>query len=155
MFRVGEKVCYPMHGVGFIEAIEEKEILGTVSNYYSVRFFSGRMTAMVPVDSAEKIGLRRLVDPGEYEKVIAFLRVEPLDEDENWNRRYRDNYEKLRGGDIYDIAEVVKCLRRRENEKGLSVGEKKMLGGARQILRDELAAATGIDSLEVERALGD
>jgi len=154
MFRVGDRVCYPMHGVGVIEAIEDREVLGITSKYYVLRFILGKMTAMVPVDTAEKVGLRYIIDEHEYEKVMDFLREEPLSECDNWNRRYRENYEKLRGGDIYDVADVVKCLRRRDEEKGLSAGERKMLASARQVLITELAEASGGDVEELFLTIG-
>ncbi len=154
MFEIGDRVCYPMHGVGVIEAIEERTVLGVTADYYVLRFIIGRMTAMVPVDSAERVGLRRVIPAEECERVLQFLREEPCPESENWNRRYRENYEKLRSGQIYDVAEVVKCLRKREEEKGLSAGERKMLSGARQVLIGELAAASGRDAEELFLSIG-
>ena len=154
VFRAGDVVCYPMHGVGTIEAIEDREVLGSVSSYYVLRFLLGKMTALVPVDSAEKVGLRYVVSAEEFDRVIDFLKLDPCDENDNWNKRYRDNYDKLRGGDIYDVADVVKCLRRREEEKGLSAGERKMLGGAKQVLVAELAAASGKETEEVFDIIG-
>ncbi len=154
MFRVGDRVCYPMHGVGVIEAIEDREVLGITSKYYVLRFILGKMTAMVPVDTAEKVGLRYIITDAECDNVLAFLRQEPLAECDNWNRRYRENYDKLRGGNIYDVADVVKCLQKRDEEKGLSAGERKMLASARQVLVTELAAASGRDTEELFLTIG-
>lgn len=154
MFRVGDRICYPMHGVGVIESIEEREVLGTVSSYYVLRFTLGKMTAMIPVKTAQSVGLRPVISKEECEKVLAFLHGEPCEESTNWNRRYRENFEKLRGGDIYDVADVVKCLQRRDEEKGLSAGEKKMLNSARQVLIAELAAASGRDGDELFLSIG-
>ena len=110
VFEVGDQVCYPMHGVGVIEAIEERTVLGVTASYYVLRFLIGKMTALVPVESAERVGLRYVVSAEECERVLRFLQEESCPENENWNKRYRENYEKLRGGDIYDVADVVKCL---------------------------------------------
>ncbi len=145
VFKIGDQVCYPMHGVGIIEGIEDKVVLGEQAKYYVLRFLVGRMSAMVPVATAEKVGLRYTVDASECEKVLEFLKGEPCEESDNWNQRYRDNYEKMRQGDIYAVADVVKCLRKRDAEKGLSSGERKMLMTATQVLFAELAAASGSD----------
>lgn len=154
VFRVGDRVCYPMHGVGVIEAIEDREVLGVTSKYYVLRFILGKMTAMVPVDTAEKVGLRSIIAENECDRILDFLKEEPQAECENWNRRYRENYEKLRGGDIYDVADVVKCLMRRDEEKGLSAGERKMLASARQVLITELAAASGREPEDLFLTIG-
>ncbi|HWP21873.1 MAG TPA: CarD family transcriptional regulator [Candidatus Cryosericum sp.] len=149
MFQIGDMVCYPMHGVGVVESIEEQSVLGETAKYYMLRFVMGRMSAMVPVESAEAVGLRKLVCAGECEKVIAFLAEEGCsDESENWNQRYRDNLNKLRVGDIFGVADVVKCLIRRDHEKGLSAGERKMYLTARQVLIAELSASSGKEESE-------
>lgn len=144
MFQIGDLVCYPMHGVGVVEAIEERSILGEQMQYYMLRFVMGRMTAMVPVATAESVGLRALVDEEVCAKVVDYLKSdEVMDESDNWNQRYRDNLDKLRIGDIFSVAEVVKCLIRRDREKGLSAGERKMYLTARQVLLAELTASSG------------
>ena len=149
MFQIGDMVCYPMHGVGVVESIEEQSVLGETAKYYMLRFVMGRMSAMVPVESAEAVGLRKLVCAGECEKVVAFLAEEGCsDESENWNQRYRDNLNKLRVGDIFGVADVVKCLIRRDREKGLSAGERKMYLTARQVLVAELSASSGKEESE-------
>ena len=144
MFQIGDLVCYPMHGVGVVEAIEERSILGEQTQYYMLRFVLGRMTAMVPVATAESVGLRALVDEEVCAKVVDYLKSDDvMDESDNWNQRYRDNLDKLRIGDIFSVAEVVKCLIRRDREKGLSAGERKMYLTARQVLLAELTASSG------------
>ena len=149
MFQIGDMVCYPMHGVGIVESIEEQSVLGETAKYYMLRFVMGRMSAMVPVETADAVGLRKLVCAGDCEKVIAFLAEEGCsDESENWNQRYRDNLNKLRVGDIFGVADVVKCLIRRDREKGLSAGERKMYLTARQVLIAELAASSGKEESE-------
>ncbi|MDO4543924.1 MAG: CarD family transcriptional regulator [Clostridia bacterium] len=144
MFQIGELVCYPMHGVGVVESIEEQTVLGERAQYYQLRFIMGRMTAMVPVKAAEKVGLRALIDEKTCEEVVDYLQDENfVIESDNWNQRYRENLDKLKGGDIFIVAEVVKGLMRRDKEKGLSAGERKMYLTARQVLIAELAAASG------------
>jgi CarD family transcriptional regulator len=135
-----------MHGVGVVEAIEEQTILGQTAQYYRMRFTIGRMTAMVPVERAAEVGLRALADGEMCEKVVSFLKADGCSkESDNWNQRYRDNLDKLRSGDIMVVADVVKCLMRRDRERGLSAGERKMFLTARQVLVSELAAATETD----------
>lgn len=155
VFSVGDLVCYPMHGVGVIEAIEEQQVLGEIAKYYVLRFVMGKMTAMVPVASAGTVGLRMLSDATVCERVLAYLGEEAcLAESDNWNQRYRDNLDKLREGDIFSVADVVKCLTRREREKGLSAGERKMLTTARQVLLAEISAACGKEEEELLPLMG-
>ena len=149
VFQVGDLVCYPMHGVGIVESIEEQSVLGETARYYMLRFVMGRMSAMVPVASAESVGLRPLSDAESCEQVVAFLKQDGCaSENENWNQRYRDNLDKLREGDIFSVADVVKCLIHRDKEKGLSAGERKMYLTARQVLVAELAASSGKEESE-------
>jgi CarD family transcriptional regulator len=143
-----------MHGVGVVEAIEERTVLGKQAQYYVLRFVVGKMTALVPVDSAEQVGLRAIIPTNECDGVLRYLRQEPCRESENWNQRYRDNYAKLRGGNIYDVADVVKCLKRRDSEKGLSAGERKMLLTAWQVLCAELCTASGCGEDELSCIVG-
>ncbi len=144
VFQIGDLVCYPMHGVGVVEAIEAQTVLGETAQYYLLRFVIGRMTAMVPVKMAEQVGLRALADSETCEQVVDFLKTEDCSaESDNWNQRYRDNLDKLRGGNILVVADVVKCLMHRDRARGLSAGERKMYLTARQVLVAELAASTG------------
>ena len=155
MFSVGDLVCYPMHGVGNVEAIEEHTVLGETGQYYLLRFLGGRMTAMVPVSAAERVGLRRIADVATCESVIRLLGDETvLPESENWNQRYRENLEKLKVGNVQDVANVVKCLMRRERERGLSAGERKMYLTARSVLVGELSASTGRSEAELLPLVG-
>ena len=154
MFQIGESVCYPMHGVGVVEGIEEKSVLGETTQYYVLRFFTSRLTAMVPVNSAQSVGLRRVISPDQCETILQYMSDEPCGESDNWNQRYRDNLAKLKGGDIYDVADVVKCLKKRDSQKGLSAGDRKMLITARQVLVAELSAASGRDIDELRQVIG-
>lgn len=146
MFTVGERICYPMHGVGVVEKIEERTVLGQTAQYYVLRFLSNKMTAMVPVATAQSVGLRPVIGEAECQGVLDYLQCEPCTESDNWNQRYRDNFAKLKQGDIYDVADVVKCLKKRDSDRGLSAGERKMLMTARQVLIAELSAASGQDT---------
>lgn len=139
-----------MHGVGMIDSIEERTVLGESARYYVLRFVMGKMTAMVPVDSAEQVGLRAVISADECEPVLKYMEGEPCKESDNWNQRYRDNQAKLKGGNIYDVADVVKCLKRRDAIKGLSAGERKMLMIARQVLTAEICTARGCAQEELE-----
>ncbi|MDD2212067.1 MAG: CarD family transcriptional regulator [Clostridia bacterium] len=141
MFEIGDKIVYPMHGAGIIEGIEEKEILGEKRNYYVLRMPIGEMKVMVPINNVDTIGLRKVINGEEVRKVFNVLQQEDSPMSNNWNRRYRNNMEKIKGGNIYDLAEVVRNLASRDKEKGLSTGEKKMLDSARQILLSELVLA--------------
>lgn len=141
MFNIGDKVVYPMHGAGVIEAIEEKEILGARKRYYIMNIPIGDMKVMIPMDNVDQIGLREVIDSHGVEQVYSILRENHSRMSTNWNRRYRANMEKIKSGDIFQVAEVVRNLMLREKEKGLSTGERKMLDSARQILVSELVLA--------------
>lgn len=138
MFKLGDRVVYPMHGAGIIEAIEEKEILGARQKYYIMKLPLGDMRVMIPLDNANSIGIREVVNDDEIEHVLDVLRQDRTNMPANWNQRYRANLEKMRSGDVAAVAEVVRNLMKRDQEKGLSTGERKMLDTARQILISEL-----------------
>lgn len=155
MFSVGELVCYPMHGVGHIESVCEQTVLGKTEKFYKLRFVNGNMTAMLPVDSAETVGLRYPAGAEECERALALLKDDTVRaEDSNWNRRYRDNLELIKKGDILSVAEVVKSLLRRDAEKGVSAGEKRMLIMARQVLITEMSVSLGREEEELLREIG-
>ena len=153
MFNVGDKVVYPMHGAGVIEAIEEKEILGNKQTYYVMKLPIGDMKVMIPTDNVEGVGLREVIPQEEVHKVFEVLRAQRTKMSPNWNRRYRANLEKIKSGDIFEVAEVVRNLAIRDREKGLSTGERKMLDNARQILISELVLAQGIGEGEATSLL--
>lgn len=143
MFKIGDKVVYPMHGAGIIEAIEEKEVLGETRHYYILRLPVGDMKVMIPIATCKEVGLREVINDEGVEKVFGILRDESTSMSDNWNKRYRANLEKIKSGNIYEVAEVVRNLAYRDKEKGLSSGERKMLDNARQILISELVLAMG------------
>ncbi len=153
MFSIGDKVVYPMHGAGIIEAIEEKEILGKKRKYYIMRMPLGDMKVMIPLDSVEDIGLRDIISLTEVEQVMAVLNDDISKMPKNWNRRYRANMDRIKSGDIYEVAAVVRNLMLRDKEKGLSTGERKMLANAKQILVSELVLARELDEESVEELI--
>ncbi|MBF7095515.1 CarD family transcriptional regulator [Alkalibacter mobilis] len=153
MFKIGDKIVYPLHGAGIIEDIEEKEILGEKSAYYILKFPVGNMKIMVPVNNCEDLGIRYIVEEAELMRALDVLHESKNVMDSNWNRRYRENSEKLKSGDIFDIADVVKDLYIMDREKGLSTGEKKMLNNAKQILVSELALVRDLNNEEAEELI--
>ena len=142
MFRKGDTVVHPEHGAAVIEDLRERDFLGERKKYLVLRLAYGDLTLMVPVDSTEDVGLRNVVAKKEVTKVLDVLRQDESKMASNWSRRFKNNIEKLRSGDIYQVAEVVRNLAIRERQKGLSAGEKRMLTKARQILVSELVFAT-------------
>ena len=149
MFNIGDKIVYPMHGAGVIDAIEEKDILGEKQAYYILKM-PGEVKVMIPIDKAEQVGVRNIIDKTSADKVFSLLSQDETEMDKNWNKRYRDNMDKLKSGDIYEIADVVRNLSFKQKEKGLSTGEKKMLVNAKQILVSELVLAEQSNKDEVE-----
>ena len=149
MFNVGDKIVYPMHGAGTIDAIEEKDILGEKQAYYIIKM-PGEVKVMVPTAKAEEIGVRNIISKENAGKVLEILEENETEMSNNWNKRYRDNMEKMKSGDIYEVADVVRNLAFKQKEKGLSTGEKKMLNNAKQILVSELVLAEHASKEEVE-----
>ncbi len=149
MFSVGDKIVYPMHGAGTIDAIEEKNILGETQAYYIIKM-PGEVKVMVPTAKAEEIGVRNIISKENAGKVLEILEENETEMSNNWNKRYRDNMEKMKSGDIYEVADVVRNLAFKQKEKGLSTGEKKMLNNAKQILVSELVLAEHASQEDVE-----
>jgi CarD family transcriptional regulator len=152
-FDVGDKVVYPHHGAATIEKRERREAFGRKQDYLILRLAYGDLTLMVPADNAEIIGLRDIINDEEVEEVFAVLRKKEARMPTNWSRRFKNHVEKLKSGDIYQVAEVVRNLTIREKDKGLSAGEKRMLGKARQILVSELTFALKLDEEAAEDKL--
>ena len=152
MYQVGEKIVYPMHGAGIVQSIEEKEVLGEKQQYYVLKLPSTEMKLMVPVKTAESIGVRPVISPVELKKVFQNVKEsEDTEEALNWNKRYRENLSKIKTGDIVEVAKVVKNLSHREMDKPLSTCEKKLLTNARQILVSELVLSTDKETEYVEK----
>jgi len=143
MFQVGDNIAYPMHGAGTITLIDEKEVLGETHKYYHVTLPYSKMTVMVPVNNSDLIGVREIIGQEQIQSVLDVLESDTDPMPTNWNRRFRDNTEKLKTGNIYTVAGVVRNLVRSDRTKKLSTGEKKLLSNAKQILESELVLAGG------------
>ncbi len=141
MYAVGDKVVYPHHGAGKILKIAPKEVLGRRREYLTIQILHSRMVAMVPVESADRAGLRKVVAADVTEQVIGVLRDEASAMPKGWSHRYKHNRDKLKTGDIFEVAEVVRNLARLNACKGLSTGEKQMFTKAKRILASELMYA--------------
>ena len=150
MFRVGDMIAHPMHGAGIIEKIEEKKIDGCTRQYYVLKMPAGGMVVMIPKESCEAIGVRPIVDSETAESLMHLMSEIEADMTSNWNRRYRENMQRLKSGDLIEVARVVKGLMTRDTEKGLSTGERKMLHSAKQILISELVLSQKKSYEEVE-----
>ncbi|MGD0255815.1 MAG: CarD family transcriptional regulator [Acidimicrobiales bacterium] len=153
VFDIGDKVVYPHHGAAIVERREQKEAFGEKREYLVLRLAYGDLTLMVPADNTEGVGLREVINDEEVEEVFAVLRKKEARMPTNWSRRYKNHSEKLRSGDIYQVAEVVRNLSIRDKDKGLSAGEKRMLGRARQILVSELTFALDVNEEQAEKRL--
>lgn len=152
-FSVGETVVYPHHGAALIEAIETRVVKGEEKQYLVLRVAQGDLTVRVPAENAEIVGVREVVGEEGLNKVFDVLRAPHTEEPTNWSRRYKANLEKLASGDVNKVAEVVRDLWRRDKERGLSAGEKRMLAKARQILVSELALAEKTNEDKAEALL--
>lgn len=152
MFCVGDKVAHPMHGAGVIDEIVTETIAGAKQDYYVFRMPVGGLTLKIPTVSGETSGLRGVWEHGRIQKLMEDLSgLEVQHFTGSWNQRYQENMQKLKSGDLYEVARVVKSLLHRENEKGLSTGERKMLRTAKQILLSEMALSTGGEYSELEQ----
>jgi CarD family transcriptional regulator len=149
-FNVGDTVVYPHHGAAVIESVEMRKIKGEDREYLVLRVAQGDLTVRVPADNVDLVGVRDVVNAEGLDKVFSVLRQPYTEEPTNWSRRYKANLEKLASGDVIKVAEVVRDLFRREQERGLSAGEKRMLAKARQILVSELALAEKTDEGKAE-----
>lgn len=152
-FKVSDTVVYPHHGAALIEAIEIRQIKGVDKTYLVLKVQQGDLTLRVPAENAEFVGVRDVVGQEGLDRVFEVLRAPYTEEPTNWSRRYKANLEKLASGDVIKVAEVVRDLWRRERERGLSAGEKRMLAKARQILVSELALAENTNEDKAETLL--
>lgn len=151
MFKIGDKIVYPMHGAGVIEDLEIKEVLGERREYFILRMPIGDMKVMVPVENIEEVGVRDIITKEEIKDVFEILEDRKSKMPDNWNRRYRSNLDLIKTGDINQIAEVVRNLSLLDKEKGLSTGERKMLNDAKKILYSELVLASNLSVAEIEK----
>lgn len=153
MYSIGDKVAYPMHGAGIIEAIEKREVLGEVNEYYVLRMSYDDMKVMFPTTGVAADSIRNIIDAKEADRVIEHFRDFFEQTTDNWNKRYRENSMHIKSGNIYETAQVVKMLMYRDKLKGLSSGERKMLASAKQILISEIVLSKGMPQKEVDGML--
>ncbi|HSL64342.1 MAG TPA: CarD family transcriptional regulator [Gaiellaceae bacterium] len=155
MYDVGDKVVYPHHGAGTVVKKEQREVLGQKREYLTIRIEHNDMTVQVPNENAEKVGLRKVIDEDMVTVVLKALTGSGTQMPKNWNRRFKHNRDKMKTGDILELAEVVRNLSLRDHEKGLSTGEKQMFVKAKKILASELMYAKGMDEEETAAWLED
>ncbi|MCZ6552079.1 MAG: CarD family transcriptional regulator [candidate division NC10 bacterium] len=150
MFCIGKKVVYPAHGVALIEAIEEKEVSGCRQSFYILRILGNDTTILIPIHNALRVGLREVIGRSEIPQVMEILRRKDVEICPNWNRRFKENWERIKSGSLYEMALVLRKLVVLQKERHLSFGEKKMLENVRQLIVSEIAHAAGIDPLEAD-----
>ena len=155
MYEVGDKVVYPHHGAGTVVLREARTVIGVEREYLTIRILHNDMTVNVPVDSAELVGLRGVIDEQTVLLVVKALTGGGTAMPKNWNRRFKHNRDKMKTGDIFELAEVVRNLSLRDHEKGLSTGEKQMFVKAKKILVSELMYAKGMEEDETAVWLDD
>lgn len=152
-FRVGDRIAHPMHGAGVIDSVVKRKINGTERDYYVLKLPAGDMLVMIPVDTSAEIGVRPIVDADEAEKILGSIPGLEIEMTQNWNKRYRENMLKIKSGNLLEVAAVVKGLMKRDKERGLSTGERKMLHSAKQILISEIVLSESASYEEVEERL--
>ena len=153
MYKIGDKIVYPMHGAGIIEAIEEREIFEEIKPYYIMQIVSEGLQILIPVDKVDDIGVRTIVTQPVIDEMIETLKL-PMDVmEKNWNRRYRDYMDKIKTGSVFEVAVVLRDLFLLKEDKELSYGERKMLDTAKNLLVKELSLAKQMDQDKVERQI--
>ena len=155
MFNIGDKVVYPHHGAGIVEKIVERDVGGERKKFFILSLCNGDLRITVPEESTLNVGVRNVISRREVKSVFEVLGREQSQMPSNWNHRYKKNRDKIRSGDVYEVAEVVRNLSIRDNMKGLSTGEKRMLNQARKILLSEIIYVLNIDDEKASRMLDD
>ncbi len=150
MFSVGQLVAHPMHGAGVIDGIVQERVAGNTQDYYVFKMPVGGLLLKIPTANTQAIGIRSIITPEEAEALIEAIPSLEVENSANWNKRYQENMQRLKSGDLYEVARVVKSLMRRESRRGLSTGERKMLHTAKQILISEIVLTQKADYDEVE-----
>ena len=150
MFQVGDKIVHPMHGAGVVDSIVQKKVNGVVREYYILKLPVGGMLVMIPTANSEEIGVRPVCEESEADRVLAAMPEIEVDMTQNWNRRYRETMTRVKSGDLLEVARVVKGLMLRDEERGLSTGERKMLHSAKQILISEIVLSQNTSYEDVE-----
>ncbi|MDU5824381.1 CarD family transcriptional regulator [Anaerococcus vaginalis] len=153
MFKIGDKIVYPMHGAGIIDSVETKEFLGEEKEYFILKMPIGNMDISIPKANINKMNIRDVISKKEGEEILAILEEDPKDLNSNWNLRYRENQEILKTGDIFKIANMVRDLVALDDDKGLSTTEKKLLNRARRIMASELVMSGSLERDEAEKMI--
>jgi len=149
-FKVGDKVIYPNHGLGVVEKVEEKTILGTTCGFFHLRILSNETTVLVPVANVDNVGLRRAITDEEVERLFQLLGDGKIDNHQNWKGRFKDNSDKMRTGSIYDMADVLKSLTFLAKSKSLSFREKRMLDRAKALIISEVSEVVQTTAADIE-----
>lgn len=153
MFRIGDLVAHPMHGAGVIDAITQEKVAGSMQEYYVFKMPVGGLLLKIPVANSETIGLRAIITPEEAESLMAAIPSLEVESSANWNKRYQENLQRLKSGDLREVSRVVKGLMTRDARRGLSTGERKMLQTAKRILISEIVLTEQADYEAVETRL--
>ena len=153
MYKIGDQIAHPLHGAGTISAIESRRVNGTNRDYYMMHIPVGDMTVMIPTETCALIGIRPVIGGVEADSILAAIPDIEVTDNTNWNKRYRENMLRIKSGDLLEVAAVIKSLVFRDNERGLSTGERKMLHSAKQIFISELVIAQNIAYEEAENRL--
>ena len=153
MFCVGDKIVHPMHGAGIVESIVQKKVNGVSREYYVLKLPVRSMLVMIPTDNCAEIGMRPIIDSNQADRILSLLPTIEVDFDQNWNRRYREKMERLKSGDLVEVARVIKGLTLRDSNRGLSTGERKMLHSAKEILISEIVLSQCVSYEDVEERI--
>jgi len=153
MFRTGDKIVHPMHGAGIVESIVQNKVNGVTRDYYVLKLPLRSMVVMIPTHNCDEIGVRPIIDSNQADDILAKLPGIEVEFDQNWNRRYRDNMERIKSGDLLEVARVIKGLMLRDGERGLSTGERKMLHSAKEILISEIVLSQSVSYEDVEERI--
>lgn len=153
MFRIGDKIVHPMHGAGIVDEIVTRKVNNVLRDYYSLRLPVGGMLVLIPTDHCQEIGVRPVLSREESEGILRQIADLQVKLETNWNHRYQENMQRLKSGDLLEVAKVVKSLLLRDTRRGLSTGERKMLHSARQILISELSLSHDISYEEAEERI--
>ncbi len=152
MFNVGDLVVHPMHGAGVIADIVRERIAGVSQEYYVFQMPMGGLLLKIPVANSTTIGVRTIITQEEAAALLSAIPTLAVEVNANWNKRYQENMSRLKSGNLYEVARVVKTLMHRDRQRGLSTGERKMLHNARQILLSELTLSenTSYETVEAQ-----
>lgn len=152
-FQVGDKIAHPLHGAGVIDSLEQRKINGKERKYFVMKLPAGDMRVMIPCDGCTEVGVRPIMSSGELEKLLESIPGIEINMTSNWNKRFRENMDRIKSGDLMEVAGVIKGLILREAERGLSTGERKMLHSAKQIILSEMVLAAECSFEEADERL--